>query len=182
MPTAFFNSLYYPLGGFLVSLVLLLYFISKFAEACGEAVAAEPAPAAEPPAVVPAAQLVQAEPDLFSDFSEKPAAQEFVLSAELIPAEEGAARRTAPGTAAIESEISEFRVQLDEMKYLVEQRKTLHEKQIVDIIRNINGIVNRLETVEPQYLEEIQPSLQYLVFELENIRAAGGNPLAAGRS
>ncbi len=142
------DSLYMPLTGFLTALVCMLYFLSKFREACRAVSVTDSGFAADAAPAQPAAD------------ADKPAPE---------------------AVAAIESEISEFRVQLDEMKSLVDQRKNLHEKQIVDIISNINGIVSRLENVEPQYLEEIQPSLVHLVTELENIRAAGGSPAAAGR-
>jgi len=128
--SAFFISL----AGFLASLVLLLYFTSRFRECVASGLCGRP-----------------------------------LIGTELEPAE-----TVAPSSAAsIIGEISDFKLQLDEMKILIDERKGLHEKQINDIIRNINGIVDRLENVEPQYLEEIQPSLQMLISELEQVRTPG---------
>lgn len=236
MPAHFFDSLYFPLSGFLIALVFLMYCLSKMlesfmrvaevsagaapaglqeseaapaemavkqaavnAETAGLVTAAsqtavvrktaEPRPDANPAAQSAAKPAEKAEPAKAAVVSAAipvpaqvfvPAAE--VLKADLLKADKNAAARPLSGSASgIASEIADFRVQLDEMKYMVEQRKSLHEKQIVDIIRNINGIVNRLETLEPEYLAEIQPSLQYLVFELENIRAAGGAAAPAAK-
>jgi len=98
---------------------------------------------------------------LYSRFSETVPAG-FATLPDLAPA--------LDSVSEIQSEITGFQEQIKEMRFLLQSRRTLHERQIGDIVKNINVIVERLENIEPEHVETLQPSLQTLLSELETLR------------
>ena len=76
-----------------------------------------------------------------------------------------------PPPDSINRQIEQFRERIKQMQFIIEEKKPLQEKQISEIILNINTIVGKLDSVEPAYAEKIHTALATVVSELERLRA-----------
>lgn len=86
-------------------------------------------------------------------------------------AEDAADGEDAQELDEISTEIGSFKEKIRQMQEMVSMRKTLHEKQISEIIGGINGIVGRLEKADPEKVAALQPHIAKLVGELQDLRA-----------
>ncbi|HUT85415.1 MAG TPA: hypothetical protein VMW66_01100 [Elusimicrobiales bacterium] len=70
----------------------------------------------------------------------------------------------------IKNRISEFSNKINEMKGNVEEKKNLQEAQIKQIVLEINSLVKRIEKLDPEYVSQIDSSLNAVIKDLEQVR------------
>jgi len=97
--------------------------------------------------------------------------REALASPAVQDAEDAADGEDAQELDEISAEIGSFKEKIRQMQEMVSMRKTLHEKQISEIIGGINGIVGRLEKADPEKVAALQPHIAKLVGELQDLRA-----------
>lgn len=87
---------------------------------------------------------------------------------------------------SVHDDILQFNARLQNLEHVVTEKNSIQEQHINEVIANLSAIMGKIENLEPQIQQDLQPQLQSLTSALESLRSSldktAGQPPVSGEA